>query len=105
MQVQETADSNIWMWIAGAAVTAWNGLLSFILLGHRGDIKDLHKGIKATGKEREDHCIPRAECERTHAALNVRVDRLEDELKAEIKEGTKSIHKRLDKIYGSEKEK
>lgn len=94
MEVQKAAaDPGLLLWIAGAAVAAWNGLLTFILFSNRADIKDV-------GKDREDHCVPRPECERTHTALNTRMDRLEDELKTEIRTGMTGIHKRLDKMCG-----
>ena len=104
MEVQKAAaDSGLLLWIAGAAVTAWNGLLTFVLAGQRTQIADLNKDLKAISSEREDHCVPRPECERTHEALNTRIDRLEDELKSEIKTGVTGIHKRLDKFCGGEK--
>lgn len=67
----------------------WNGLLT-LFLGH-GMSK-----LNALSKEREDHCIPRKECERTHDAVNERLDRFEKD----TKDGIAGIHQRLDKIIG-----
>lgn len=100
MEVQKAAsDPGLLLWIAGAAVAAWNGLLAFVLVGQRAEIKDLNKDLKAVSSDREDHCVPRPECERTHGDLNARFDRFE----AEIKTGITGIHKRLDKMCGGEK--
>lgn len=96
-EVQKVAsDPGVWMWLAGAGFAAWNGLLTFIFASHAKKIDDLAKEVKTIAADREDHCIPRPECERTHHALNERLDRIE----AEFKAGVVGIHTRLDKIIG-----
>lgn len=89
-----TSNSTILLWLAGAFLTAWNGLLSLILGQQFLQIGDLKKEIKAVSTEREDHCIPRLECDKTHKTLNDRFDTLEHD----VKDGIKGIHARLDKI-------
>lgn len=95
IEVQKAAaDSGLLMWIAGAAVAAWNGLLTLFLVGLRSDNRDLRAEMKAVSTDREAHCVPRPECVRTHETLNTRFDRFEDEVKG----GIKGIHERLDII-------
>lgn len=89
-----TGSMNIWMWLAGAFFTAWNGLLTLILGYHYSQISkfqtDASKTAKELSQEREEHCIPRNECERTHHAVDVRLKSIE--------EGVIGVHKRLDDL-------
>lgn len=78
------------MWIGGAAVAAWNGLLTLFLVSLSAQTKETREDIKAVSVEREDHCIPRLECERTHQSLDKNID--------EIKVTLIAINKRLDDI-------
>lgn len=79
------------MWIGGAAVAAWNSLLTLFLVSLSNQAKETRENIKEVSIEREDHCIPRMECERTHAGV-------EKEL-SEIRKGIDGVNLRLDKIY------
>lgn len=93
--MQEASNSkevlSLVMWIGGAAVAAWNGLLTLFLVSLSSQAKETRESIKTVSVEREDHCIPRMECERTHAGV-------EKEL-SEIRKGIDGVNLRLDKIY------
>lgn len=91
--MSDGAGGNIWM-------TMWSGLLTLILGHHYVELRRVQEAQKAASVEREDHCIPRQECQRTHDALDKRFDSLE----AEFKTGVAGIHARLDKLYGSKKD-
>lgn len=87
--MSDTTNTGLLVQVVGWFFVAWNGLLTLIL-GHQ------MKKVGEISKEREDHCIPRNECERTHKALNERIDRFENEMKT----GITGVHQRLDKILG-----
>lgn len=78
---------------------AWNGLLTFILGQQWIENRGLRKELKAISVEREEHCIPRPECERTHKSLDERLSQFE----GEVKDGIKGIHARLDKVLLAKK--
>lgn len=92
----DSPDNNISLWLAGAFFAAWNGIHTLILKHQFSQHEALQKEVKEVSSEREAHCIPRNECERTHKA----VDTTMSELKKEIKDGFHAIHARLDKVIG-----
>lgn len=75
-------DPNIWLWIAGVAVAAASGLNMFVLKSHAALLGNLSEQVKEVSAEREDHCINRHECERTHEALNERLDAMAVDIKS-----------------------
>jgi len=86
--VSDGVDGNIWM-------IMWSGLLTLILGHQYVEMRRLQDALKAASLEREDHCIPRTECVRTHEALEKRFESLE----TEVKIGITGVHTRLDKLY------
>lgn len=100
-------DSGVWMWIAGGLLGLWSALHSMIIgwLYVKGEknAKDLSDSQMALAKsiadlavkvtdDREDKCVPRAECERTHEAGDVRVEGIE----GTMKENFKAVFEKLD---------
>lgn len=85
-------DSNVWVWLAGLGFALWSGLNSFIIRQQADGLKDANKRIDGVSVEREDHCIPRMECQRTHQSLDKNID--------EIKMTLVAINRRLDDLCG-----
>ena len=83
-----SGDSSVWIWLAGLGFALWSGLNSFIIKQQAAGLQDTNKRVNEISAEREDHCIPRNECQRTHQSLDKNID--------EIKVTLIAINKRLD---------
>lgn len=82
---------DFWIWAAGTAVASWTVLLTFILGAGWSRMSDMDEKIKGVSREREDKCIPRLECERTHATV--------DNSLIEIKKMIKSLDDKITNTF------
>ncbi len=106
-------DEYFWIWVAGICVAGFSGIATTLLViiyqGLQNQVSEIKKGVKNMGEEikevsgeREEKCIPRKECERTHAAVNDTLREIKQLLAVGFKEVNsqiKDVHARVDEVH------
>ena len=88
----------LWQWLTGVVVSILILLIGTVAKIMWGRISEIEKRLGSSihdTEKRIEQTIDRSECERVHRA----VDGSLSEIKAEIKGGMSSLHRRLDEYF------